>query len=423
MRWLFVLLLLLPVSFALIVESTGKAGSNPVLYGDIIAYERDGSIYSYDIARKEDSLIAKGVNPSLFGYTVVFETREDVDLNDDGDIDDTVIQFANVRDKKVTSTKAVGRHPYIFSNYVVFSTKESELGVDFSNDGDEDDDIIRQYDLVKKETSNLKAVGDFPVINQRVFVFSTLEQQVNVDLNADGDKQDSVLRIFDKETRQVSNTKVAGERLGLSKAGNVAFVSDGKIAILDARSEKSSETGQAGNSPAIFDDIVIFERDNNLFSLSLKNMTVASINLAGSHPSVFDKTVAFVSSEKDIGDLNNDGVLELIVRYAGEQDLDGDGLSDFTDNCPSNPELQPDSDNDGVGDACDVDKPIVKSPEKVELSNVSEPQMPAVQSTEMFVTEKEGSSWYWYFLIILLLPFIAYFGYKHYKKRQKGFGF
>lgn len=425
MRWLFVLLLLLPVSFALIVESTGKAGINPVLYGDIIAYERDGSIYSYDTARKEESLIAKGSNPSLFGYTVAFETREDVDLNDDGDIDDTVIQLANVRDKKVISTKAVGRHPYVYSDFIVFSTKESELGVDFSNDGDEDDDIIRQYDIVKKEVSNLKAVGDFPVLNQRVFVFSTLEQQVNVDLNADNDKQDSILRIFDKETRKVSNTKVAGERLALSKSGNVAFSSDGKIAILDARSEKLSETGLAGSHPSISDDVVIFERDNNLFGLSLKNMTVASINLAGSQPSVFEDVVAFISSEEDIGDVNNNGIQEFIIRYAKEQDLDGDGISDFTDNCPANSEPQPDNDNDGLGDACDVDKPEVKLPEPIEIPDLPEPQPISVPqpATEMSMSEKEGASWYWYLLIILLLPFVAYFGYKYYKKREKSFGF
>ncbi len=421
--WLIALILMLPVSFALVVESTGRAGQNPVLYGGIIAYERDSSIYAFDISRKEENLISKGVNPSLFGFTVAFETREDVDLNDDGDTEDTVIQFANVRDKKVISTKAVGRHPYVFSDYIVFSTKESELGVDFSNDGDEDDDIIRQYDLVKKEVSNLKAVGDFPVINQRVFVFSTLEQQVNVDLNADGDKQDSILRIFDKETRKIANTKVAGERLTLSKAGNVAFSSDGKIAILDARSEKLTETGQKGSSPSVYDDIIIFERGNNLFGLSLKNMTVANINLIGSHPSVFENIVAFVSSEKDIGDVNNNGIVESIIRYAEEQDLDSDNSFDFTDNCPANPEPQPDADNDGIGDACDADKPVIKASETAPQV-LSEPVQPVQPATEMSVTSKgEGIGWHWYFLIILLLPFVAYFGYKHYKKRQKSFGF
>src|SRR3990172_3934555 len=107
MRWLLVFLLTIPFSYALVVESTGMAGERPVLYGDTIAYERSGVIYVYDISRHEEREIARGINPSLFGYTVAFETPEtDADLNEDGDSDDLVIRFANVQDKKVTSTRA-----------------------------------------------------------------------------------------------------------------------------------------------------------------------------------------------------------------------------------------------------------------------------------------------------------------------------
>jgi len=52
-------------------------------------------------------------------------------------------------------------------------------------------------------------------------------------------------------------------------------------------------------------------------------------------------------------------VLDLMVDGSGqgENDRDGDGIPDSSDNCPDvyNPE-QTDSDNDGVGDACDTDE-------------------------------------------------------------------
>ncbi len=409
--WLFALLLILPVSYALLVESTGKVGQNPVLYGDNVAYERDGSVYVYDFSRSEEREIAKGKNPSLFGFTVVFETGTD---------NGTMIRFANVQDKTITDTNSVGRNPYVFSDFIVFSTKESELGIDFSNDGDLDDDIIRQYDIDKKEVSNLKAVGDFPVINQRALLFLTEEKQIDVDLNADGDKDDVILRVFDKETRLVGNTKLSATRPVLSKSNKAVFVSDGKLVLFDAVEQNAVKTDIAGNSPTIFGDVVVFEHDGSLYGFK---ENVARMNVLGMHPSLFEDTLVFVSSEKDLGDLNDNGRAdEFVIRLAEEEDSDADDVSDFVDNCPAVVNVdQLDSNKDGVGDACEI--------KKVEKTEAKEPveqpvSEPADSSKDMQVAvEEKGVAWYWYLLIILLLPFICYYGYKYYKKRQKSFGF
>jgi len=419
---LFALLLSIPFAYSLVVESTNSAGLHPALYGDAIAFEQDGKIFVYDLSKKELREISKGSNPSLFAFTVAFETKEDEeDLNSDGDKDDTVIQFANIRDKKITSTNAAGHHPHAFSSFITFSTKESELGIDFSNDGDMVDDIIRQYDIDKKETANLKAVGDFPVLNQHALLFLTEEKQVDADLNADGDKSDSILRVLDQDSRKVSNTKIPAESLMLAKSGNAVFVSDGEIIIFDSVEQKSKGTKQRGNSPSLFDDVVIFERDGKLFGYALKSESIANLNVVGSNPSLFENIVAFVSSEKEVGDLNGNNVVEeSIVRFAREEDIDGDDAYDFVDNCAAIiNEDQEDSSNNGVGDACETKK---ESPKPESKSESSEPQV-AQNATETPVSESKGIAWYWYLLAIVLLPFVAYYGYKYYKKRQKSFGF
>ncbi len=425
MRWLLVLLLVIPFSHALVVESTGMAGERPVLYGDTIAYERSGVIYVYDISRHEEREIARGINPSLFGYTVAFETPEtDADLNEDGDSDDLIIQFANVQDKKVTSTRAVGRNPKAFSSMIVFSTKESELGVDFSNDGDLDDDVVRQYDIDKNETINLKAVGDYPVLNQRSLVFLTEEGQVSTDLNSDGDKNDVVLRVFDKDKRQVANTKIAASAPAMAKSGNTVFASEGEIVLFDSLSQKSTELNQSGSLPTISGDVIIFERDGELYGFSLEAMNAARLNVLGSQPSLFEDIVAFVSPEEELGDLNNNGKSdEFIIRYAKEEDIDGDDVSDFVDNCPAviNAD-QADSNSDGIGDACEEKKIVSKNAEKSEEEKAE--AVPESTSEPLAERESErGISWYWVLLIIVLLPFACYYGYKYYKKRQKSFGF
>jgi len=418
--WLFALLLTVPFSYGLLVESTNVIGGHPVLYGDVIAYERDGFVYVYDLSRDEEREIARGSNPSLFGFTVAFESGEsDVDLNDDGDREDVVIQFANVQDKSVVNTNAVGKNPVVFSTFIVFSTNEKDLGVDFSNDGDLSDDILRQYDVETKDVVNLKAVGDFPALNQHSLVFLTDEHQVNVDLNSDGDKKDMVLSVFDKETRQVANAKIAASRPFIAKSGKAVFVSGDEIVVFDAKSQKVVETGVVGSSPSIFGDVVLFERDESLYGLSLDSMMIAKLNVAGMTPSVFENSVAFVSSEGVLGDLNNNGEQgDLIVRYAKEEDIDGDDVFDFVDNCPAViNEDQDDSDKDGVGDECEVES---KKPEK--QAEVEEQS--AVQGeTETPASESKGVSWYWYLLLIIALPFVVYYGYKYYKKKQKSFGF
>ncbi len=59
-------------------------------------------------------------------------------------------------------------------------------------------------------------------------------------------------------------------------------------------------------------------------------------------------------------EFGNKGTATYFVDKPPKKDTDGDGVPDYDDNCPKtyNPD-QRDSDSDGIGDACDLDTPLI----------------------------------------------------------------
>lgn len=395
MRWL-ALLLIIPSAFALSVSDVSVKGDNPSLYGDSFAFEDAGRVKVFDVSHGEAYDVGPGANPSLFGFNLAYG-------------DAGLVKYVNVRDRTVV-TIGQGVFPSIYADKIVFSTKEMQLGADVSNDSDRDDDIIQEYDVTKSELKNLGVVGKYPVSNQRYIVFVTEESQVSVDLNSDGDKNDGVLRVFDRESREVSNAKVEGRGAVIGREGTVAFVSQGRLGFMDARSRSWQVTELKGEDPSIHDDTILFSKDNELFGYSVESGVLARLE-KGESPSIFDEQAAIVQ----LG----------MIRVIADDDGDKDGVSDFVDNCPGSSASSSDADKNGVGDSCEkkVERVEPKPVQQVVPQNESAVSPPANEQS----TASDELAWYWYVLIIAAVvvvgPYAWKFAIRYYKKRKKSFGF
>jgi len=92
---------------------------------------------------------------------------------------------------------------------VAFLTDESAQGRDLNADGDKQDNVLQSFDSVVGvvRNSGSQAVAGSPQDIEGGFVaFVTYEADQDRRLNADGDKQDSVLQIFDAASGIVQNT-------------------------------------------------------------------------------------------------------------------------------------------------------------------------------------------------------------------------
>ncbi|MBW3019045.1 hypothetical protein KY329_02580 [Candidatus Woesearchaeota archaeon] len=391
--WLMLLILSTPASAFLMME-TGEPGSNPSLYADNFVFESNGYIKLFNIDEQSLRVVDEGSYPHLFAYKIVFQ-----DNNGEQDL----VRFADVRDL-IAKNIHVGRHPDVYSNTVAFSAKESDLGVDYDNDGLLNDNIILYYDLETEELVNTKAIGDYPSVGKDFIVFETAESELGVDKDMDGDLDDTFIRVYSFQ-RGVFDTGLTGARPDVSPEDIAVFSSDGEIVVFDVAANDYIKTGLKGESPSIYENLVMFSSDGKLATYDINNEKYALLDIPGEQPSLFDLAAAFVSGGR--------------LRFLRAQDLDEDGVVDIIDNCPhlAN-KAQDDSDYDGLGNKCD-DTPF-KVEKKQSLSSGKEKIDSDAKTAEL-----ESSSFPWW-LLILLIPIIGigvWIYPKWAKKRRKSFGF
>ncbi len=169
--------------------STEIAGRQPAIYGSTIVFETPkGSIALWDLDADTVKELAPGTEPALWGEWVAFRGANGH------------IWLYDLSKGEAVDTGAVGREPAIHETIVAFTAPSFAKGVE----------VIRYYDLTTGKVHDTGAVGSHPAVWGRYIVFETQEQQIKQDLNGDGDRRDTVIRYFDRETQQVFSSGLVG---------------------------------------------------------------------------------------------------------------------------------------------------------------------------------------------------------------------
>ena len=319
---------------------------------------------------------AIGMAPKVYGDIIVFFTDEKLaqeDLNSDGDVDDLIIWYYNVSACILTNTKASGHYPAIYRNIITFTgrtvryynvtegstvdtgvlayvdipsiygniiafpTYEKVASIDLNGDGDTDDSVIRYFDLTTNNLVNTGVVGWGTSIYGDIIAFSTFEYQVAQDLNDDSDTQDSVIRYYNISSGVVVNTGAGGWWPTLYKdiiAFENHYVTYTAITYYNISDGTLVDTKIDGRMASVYRNIIAFatpEADYGVGDLNgdgdsgdwvvryydISTKTLINTGAEGVHPSVYKNLIAFETYEEDVGiDLNNDGdTADNIIRY------------------------------------------------------------------------------------------------------------
>lgn len=212
------------------MTDTVITGGFPDIDGNIVAFHvferwvdqdlngdgdvEDMVIQFYDL--ETDTLTNTGIEgarASISGDLIAFHTFEFLskqDFNGDGDDDDVLIRLYNIRTAELIDPHLLGKHPNLVGQRLVFESNESALAQDFNQDGDLLDNVVRLYDLRAKTFEAVILMGTFPEFDGELLVYSALESQLNEDLTGDGDLDDSVIQLYDLTSKTHTQTGIAG---------------------------------------------------------------------------------------------------------------------------------------------------------------------------------------------------------------------
>jgi hypothetical protein len=241
---------------------------------------------------------------SVSGDLIAFNIYENnaapypgIDLNEDGDLDDSIIRYFNASSLTVINTGLEGISASVSGSKIAFETYEVWVGEDLNGDGyNSNDGVIRYLDLKTGEVTNTGVLGYGSSMSGSIIAFGVSESYVGggngLDLNGDGDSTDLLLGYIDITT---------GEHNYFAE-GSSAKVSGSTICFWSKEEWLNDHAGSDVNGDGDMDDPVL-----GIYDI-ISGTTSAAVVLGIDSPSISGSLVAFSTGEWSWeSDLNGDG--------------------------------------------------------------------------------------------------------------------
>ena len=274
-----------------------------------------------------------GGDPPIYKNIMVFPTPERFigsDLNNDGDTNDTVLRYKNLKTGEVVNTGLIASGAYhsmdIYENIIAFVGKGSQ---------------ICYYDINIETVGKTGITGSHPSIYGNIITFTS----------------NGAIHYFDLNTQRLVNTGVPGkspviyeemivfhEGSGPATWAYELTIEQGEIVscvftpistiwIYDLRSGVAVNTGIIGENPTFYEAMIAFEThelsagkdlngdgDTNdwvVMSYDLETKTITNTRAVGRYPALHGNRIVFTTSEKAVNqDLNGDNkIFGNIIRY------------------------------------------------------------------------------------------------------------
>ena len=140
----------------------------------------------------------------LNSWALEFEIDESTDLNNDGDLDDTVVQLYEL-DAPVENLGRAATAISLSQDYLGALVSETQQGrIDLTNDQDSNDLCVQVYDLEAREWTNTQRPATRQEVGGALVAVVVPETGIGrrgTDLNGDNDTVDRVLELFDAASK------------------------------------------------------------------------------------------------------------------------------------------------------------------------------------------------------------------------------